>query len=160
MRQYPVGLLGLCLLLCATAAATDYPLGLSARDERGCRLGHGSVEGATLHLMSAAHSDPGFPAGQALAILRRALAAGCDIHEADALGLSPLNAALLYNDAALAAFLLEHGADPAQPIVSPKAALNGLDSRRWLTLLERRQPQHDRRALRRLLERHAAARQR
>src|SRR5690606_7634221 len=99
-----------------TATAQDYPPGLSASDPNGCYLSNGSVAGATLHLMTAAHSDPSFEAEPARTLIQRAVAAGCGLHAADGEGLSPLNAPILFNDAVLVELLLTLGSDPSRRI--------------------------------------------
>lgn len=144
--------IALCLILPLSVIAEDYPLGLSATDPRGCYLSNSSIGGATLHLMTAAHSDPSFDAETARALIRQAVAAGCDLHETDAEGLMPLNAAILFNDAVLVELLLTQGSDPLRTIHSTRSNIHGLDSLGWLSLLEQRQPERDRSALRQLLD--------
>jgi len=62
--------------------------------------------------MAGAFREPSLGPETALKIIDVAIGAGCDIDEPDALGLSPLNAAILYNEPVLVRRFLEGGANP------------------------------------------------
>lgn len=72
--------------------------------------------------------------------LEATLARGCDIHQADLMGLTPLNTAILHKNLALMDYLLDQGANPWLEIDSPKETLNGLNSLQFLDLLIARAP--------------------
>lgn len=57
------------------------------------------------------------------------------MHVTDNLGLTPLNAAILFNEPELVSFLISKGSDPKKIIRSPKQYLNGLNSYQLLELL-------------------------
>ncbi|WP_139272198.1 hypothetical protein [Phytopseudomonas punonensis] len=126
--------------------------GLQVMDERGCVLGNASMQAPTLTLMAAAYGESDERKGMALAQMNEALKAGCPVDEADQMGLSALNGAILYNEPVLVKVLLEHGANPKRKIVSPKTTLNGLDSFAFLDLLDKRDSKRDRKAIRTLLK--------
>lgn len=74
-------------------AAWSTPLasmGLRTTDATGCHLTDGrGFEAPTIVLMTGAYREPFLQSDTALEIIEVAIAAGCDIDEPDALGLSP-----------------------------------------------------------------------
>jgi hypothetical protein len=126
--------------------------GLRAADPAGCTLTDGKgFEAPTIVLMISAYGDQAGGAF-ALELIDKAIAAGCEIDEPDQMGLSPLNAAILYNEPVLVERLLRAGANPDDRIVSSSKTIDGLNSSELLALLESRSTKPDREAVRRLLE--------
>ena len=68
------------------------------------------------------------------------------------MGLSPLNAAILYNEPALVERFLQAGADPYRRIVSSRARIDGLDAFEFLHRLMTKAPSQNRQAVASLLE--------
>jgi hypothetical protein len=74
-------------------------------------------------------------------VLRVLLSDGCDINAYNAWGETPLHDAILFNDARMVAFLLDHGADPSKRrapypnMTSKRAQLVGLDALAWARYL-------------------------
>lgn len=68
------------------------------------------------------------------------------------MGLSPLNAAILYNEPALVERFLQGGADPYRRIVSSRARIDGLDAFEFLHRLMTKAPSQNRQAVALLLE--------
>ncbi|MDH2432554.1 hypothetical protein QCD60_08245 [Pokkaliibacter sp. MBI-7] len=129
----------LLALSAATAQADDIDLkslGLTMVDKNGCRLSDGSVEISTINLMTAAYDEPGLSRESVVRVIKKAIDVGCDVNEPDQIGVSPLNAAILYNQPELVSLFLSHGANAKAKMVSPKASINGLDSCGFLNLLE------------------------
>lgn len=141
--------LTIALLLAACSASTLAEdinlaaLGLKAVDKKGCHLSDGSVEASTLNLMTAAYDEPGLSHDSVIRVISKAIDAGCDIDEPDQIGVSPLNAAILYNQPELVSLFLRHGANAKAKIVSPKASINGLDACGFLNLLEAKEKARD-----------------
>lgn len=141
------------LLSCDGWAESLASFGLRTTDASGCRLTDGrGFEAPTIVLMAGAYDKLTQEAAVVLKVIDTAIASGCDVDEADELGLSPLNAAILYNEPILVERFLQAGADPQRRIVSTKASINGLDSFEFLRLLESKAPSQDRTAVRRRLE--------
>ncbi len=96
------------LLSCDGWADSLASFGLRTTDASGCRLTDGrGFEAPTIVLMAGAYDK--------LTQVRpfdTAIASGCDVDEADELGLSPLNAAILYSQPILVERFLQAGADP------------------------------------------------
>mgnify|MGYP003582762288 CR=1 FL=1 len=67
-----------------------------------------------IHFLVSEHSYSlfGFSQQQLKNELIQALQRGCSIEERDLAGLTPLQAAIMFNDAEMADLLLKHGADP------------------------------------------------
>ena len=143
------------LLCCLIPLVQADDLGLQPVDERGCILGHGTIQAPTLTLMAAAYGESEQRNAVALAKIEEALDAGCPIDAVDQVGLSALNGAILYNEPVLVKLLLARGADPQRRIVSTSGA-NGLDSFAFLDLLQQRDKQRDRSAIKALLTEHGA----
>lgn len=142
------------VLACGLAVGTAWsaPLAsmrLRTTDATGCRLTDGrGFEAPTIVLMAGAYREPSLKPDIALKIIDVAIAAGCDIDEPDALGLSPLNAAVLYNEQVLVKRFLDGGANPYVKIASQKQMLNGKNSFEFLELLETRDKRRDRQNIR------------
>lgn len=148
-----------CLLVCSALATAGEGEGLSAMglrttDPSGCFTTDGRSVWPTISLMVAAYGDPKVKNDVVLKVVDRAIKSGCDISAPDAAGLSPLNAAILYNEPVLVGFLLERGADTSKRIASPKEHLNGLDSLEFVDLLMTKDKAKDRQAVKLLLEKH------
>lgn len=127
--------------------------GLRTTDESGCHLTDGrGFEAPTIVLMAGAYDKLSEESALALKVIDTAIASGCDIDEPDELGMSPLNAAILYNEPILVERFLQAGADPRRAISSSKQSLDGLDSFGFLQLLETRAPGQDREKIRMLLD--------
>ncbi len=113
-------------------------IGLEASDSTGCYLSNGKeIVGPTIGLMVAAYNDSQtiLKNDQIKKIILGAIESGCDINEPDRMGLSPLNAAILFNQAEMVTILLSKGANPKNKIVSPKPNLNGLNSYQFVDFL-------------------------
>lgn len=73
--------------------------GLHTTDASGCHLTDGrGFEAPTIVLMAGAYDKLSEESALALKVIDTAIASGCDIDEPDELGMSPLNAAILYNE--------------------------------------------------------------
>ncbi|VXC48738.1 conserved exported hypothetical protein [Pseudomonas sp. 9Ag] len=140
-------------LAIGTASSTSLAaVGLRTTDATGCHLTDGrGFEAPTIVLMAGAFREPSLGPETALKIIDVAIGAGCDIDEPDALGLSPSNAAILYNEPVLVRRFLEGGANPYAKIISQKKLLNGNNSFEFLELLEARDKRRNRQALRKVL---------
>ncbi|WP_415845005.1 hypothetical protein ACMYUJ_19785 [Stutzerimonas zhaodongensis] len=142
------------VLACGLAVGTAWSaplasMGLRTTDATGCRLTDGrGFEAPTIVLMAGAYRERSLKSDMALKIIDVAIAAGCDIDGPDALGLSPLNAAILYNEPVLVKRFLDGGANPYAKIASQKQMLNGKDSFEFLDLLETRDKRRDRHSIR------------
>lgn len=149
---------GLAIMVCGLLTGNAWSdslasFGLRTKDKNPCRLTDGrGFEAPTIVLMAGAYDKLTQEAAVVLKVIDTAIASGCDVDEADELGLSPLNAAILYNEPILVERFLQAGADPQRRIVSTKASINGLDSFEFLRLLESKAPSQDRTAVRRRLE--------
>lgn len=125
--------------------------GLHLTDDTGCYVSDGESVTPTIVLMTAAYNRPALDNGEVLDIINTAITAGCRIDEADEMGMSPLNAAILYNEPELVALFLRNGADPYLKISSAKPSVDQLNSFGFLELLARSMPDIDRNAVRREL---------
>lgn len=114
--------------VCGASEASLKAIGLETTDDSGCYITNGEFVAPTIGLMVSAYDDPAIRNDVVIAIIEVAIAAGCDISEADSVGLSPLNAAILFNQPKLVKLLLERGANPERPIVSSRESLNGKNS--------------------------------
>ena len=127
--------------------------GLRTKDRNPCRLTDGrGFEAPTIVLMTGAYDKLSKDKVAVLKVIDTAINAGCDIDEPDELGLSPLNAAILYNEPALVEHFLQAGADPYRRIVSSRASIDGLDAFEFLHMLMNKVPSQDRAALRTVLD--------
>lgn len=127
--------------------------GLRTTDASGCHLTDGrGFEASTIILMAGAYDKLSQESALALKVIDTAIASGCGIDEPDELGLSPLNAAILYNEPILVERFLQAGADPHRPISSPRRALDGLDSFGFLRLLQTKAPGQGRQEIGMLLD--------
>lgn len=157
MRALSSRTLGLVALL-ALAGSSQAEPGVKVIDGRGCLLGL-TAEGQTqtqptLSFVGANYDEPGMSRKVLLQMAQTALAAGCPADEpVDAGGLTPLNAAILFNRPDLVALLLRYGADPERRIERPGRASDGWNSYLLQAFLKQKRPL-DRRAIDRLLEEH------
>ncbi|WP_199930445.1 hypothetical protein [Sedimenticola thiotaurini] len=105
-------------------------VGLEASGKDGCYLSDGErLVGPTIGLMVDAYDHhPRLPNQVIVAVMQTAIDAGCNLNEPNAVGLSPLNAAILLNHPRLVRLLLRNGANPRLKIESPKEFIDGKDS--------------------------------
>ncbi|MCQ4298116.1 hypothetical protein NAU58_21290 [Pseudomonas stutzeri] len=145
-----------CVLLCGNAWSDSLAsFGLRTKDNNACRLTDGKdFEAPTIVLMAGAYDKLSKDKVVVLEVIDTAINAGCDIDEPDELGLSPLNAAILYNEPALVERFLQAGADPYREIASSKASIDGLDAFDFLQMLMTKVPSQDRTALLAVLNRY------
>lgn len=125
-------------------------IGLETTDASGCYLTDGNESFPTIGAMVAAFGTPGLRSEVVLEIISIAAKSGCNIHTPDSAGLSPLNAAILFNEPDLVSLLLGYGADPYRKITSSKESLNGLDSFAFIELLIKKK--QDRTEIKSILE--------
>lgn len=130
--------LAICIISNPTFAQSEKQLGLKITDASGCYMTEGSFIEPTISLMTAAYGDPSYGKDHALKNIRVAISAGCKIDEPDRMGLSPLNAAILFNEPTLVALYLSHGADPLKRISSKKKWVNNLNSFEFLEILSKK----------------------
>lgn len=134
MKQRQIILLGISLLTAISSASElDERLTLmqSIRytDDKQCHYAIGEDEaGNIVNMLIAAHSQPGIDSETVLSALNEALKRGCSLNELDRAGLSPLAAAVLFNDADMVRFLLKHGADTSIKIHRPDSLVNGMNT--------------------------------
>lgn len=160
MHTFLFQTLGLVALL-ALADSSQADPGIKVIDERGCLLGlttGGKIRTQpTLGFVGAHYDEPGIRREVLLQMAQTALAAGCPADEpVDTGGLTPLNAAILFNRPDLVALLLRYGADPQRPIRRPGKASDGWNSYQLQGFLKQKRPL-DRSAIDRLLDRHRQA---
>ncbi|EGZ46163.1 ankyrin repeat domain-containing protein [Neisseria wadsworthii] len=95
--------------------------------------------GSLIHILVSEHSHPlfGLNQEQVLEKLEQAIQRGCSLKEKDLAELTPLQAAILFNDADMADFLLKHGANPYARIQfsNKSRKSNGKNSFEFLDLL-------------------------
>lgn len=137
--------------VCIAAANIDLPYELKATDHTGCYITDGHGTWPTIGMMVAFYDNPESINQTAVNALKAAIGNGCDINEPDKIGLSPLNASILFNQPILVAILLESGANPEKIIVSRKEKLNGLNTFSFLDLLIESDSQKDRRRIKNML---------
>jgi ankyrin repeat protein len=135
MRNVLAIALALAPLIGNASEASLKAIGLETTDESGCFTTNGTFVSPTISLMVAAYDDPKIKNHVAISIIEVAIKSGCDIEAPDSMGLSPLNAAILFNKPKLVSLLLSNGASPNKPISSPKDYLNGLNSYQLLEFL-------------------------
>lgn len=128
--------------------------GLQLTDETGCYVSDGEFVTPTIVLMTGAYNRLALDNDEVLDIINTAIAAGCRIDKADEMGMSPLNAAILYNEPDLVALFLRNGADPYLKISSAKPSIDQLNSFEFLELLSKSMPAIDRKTVRRELHRY------
>ncbi len=123
-------LLGMTVMHSWASPGSLRAIGLEASGKDGCYLSDGKkVVGPTIGVMVDAYDQhPRLPNPIAVAIIQTAIDAGCNLHEPNAVGLSPLNVAILLNHPALVELLLSNGANPRLIIESPKKFIDGKDS--------------------------------
>ncbi len=149
---------GLAIVVCALLSGNAWSdslasFGLRTKDKNPCRLTDGrGFEAPTIVLMTGAYDKLSKDKIALLKVIDTAINAGCDIDEPDELGLSPLNAAILYNEPALVERFLQAGADPYRRIVSSRASIDGLDAFEFLHRLMTKAPSQNRQAVASLLE--------
>lgn len=157
IARLTLSILALCLGLGTSQA--EQPV--KTIDGRGCLLsvsnGKETLTQSTLDFVASHYDEPGIRRDVLLQVAQTALAAGCpadaDADAADAAGMTPLNAAILFNRPELVALLLTYGADPERPIVRPGKASNGWNSYQLQAFLKRQRPA-DRSAIDQLLDDH------
>lgn len=105
-------------------------VGIETSGKDGCYLSDGkAVLGSTISLMVDAYDHhPKLPNQTIVAVIQKAIDAGCNINEPNAAGLSPLNSAILLNHSELVRLLLSNGANPRFKIISSKKFIDGKDS--------------------------------
>ncbi|MBY6194571.1 ankyrin repeat domain-containing protein [Marinobacter hydrocarbonoclasticus] len=105
-------------------------VGIEASGKDGCHLSDGKrVLGPTIGLMVDAYDDhPKLPNETIQAVIQAAIDAGCNFNQKNAVGLSPLNSAILLNHPKLVQLLLSNGANPNLKIESSKKFIDGKDS--------------------------------
>lgn len=115
-------------------------VGIEASGKDGCHLSDGKrVLGSTIGLMVDAYDDhPRLPNETILAVIQTAIDAGCNVNEPNAVGLSPLNSAILLNHPKLVQLLLSNGAKPNLKIESSKKLIDWKDSFELYELLKTR----------------------
>jgi hypothetical protein len=115
-------------------------VGIETSGKDGCHLSDGKrVLGSTIGLMVDAYDDhPRLPNETILAVIQTAIDAGCNVNEQNAVGLSPLNSAILLNHTKLVQLLLSNGAKPNLKIESSKKLIDGKDSFELYELLKTR----------------------
>jgi hypothetical protein len=145
-----------CALLCGNAWSDSLTsFGLRTKDKNACRLTDGrGFEAPTIVLMAGAYDKLSSEKVFVLKVIDTAISAGCNIDEPDELGLSPLNAAILYNEPVLVERFLRAGADPYRKIVSSRTSIDGLDAFDFLRLVMTKAPSQDRTALLAILDRY------
>lgn len=119
-------------------AENTNPYGLKTTDASGCYLTEGTFTAPTIALMTGAYNDPAVKKDVVLQIIKVAIAAKCKIDEPDEAGMSPLNAAILYNEPELVALYLSNGADPKRKISSKRPWMNNLNSFEFLEAISKR----------------------
>lgn len=139
----------IAILLSLTACANEVQgegglgdVGLKATDSSGCYLSdeRENVAGSTIGLMVAMYGSNSLLDDEIiLKTINQAVKSGCNIEEPDSMGLSPLNAAILFNSPELVSFLLSLGANPTNAITSQKQSLNGLNSFQFVEQLDKKQ---------------------
>ena len=122
---------------------TQTLLDLQYADEHRCFIISGDEVRPVLPLLVSTDDLPGVEHELVIVALDDALARGCDIHQPDLIGLSPLNTAILQGSTALVQYLLEHGADPDRIIDSSQSELDGRNSIEFIELLRERNPQRE-----------------
>lgn len=126
------------------SSANEIMPGLQLTDDTGCYISDGGFVTPTIVLMTGAYNRPALDNDEVLDIINTAITAGCRIDEADEMGMSPLNAAILYNEPDLVALFLRKGADPYLKIASAKPSIDQLNSFEFLELLSKSMPEIDR----------------
>ena len=149
--------MGLIALL-ALAGSSQAEPGVRVIDGRGCLLGittGGRTQTQpTLAFVGALYDEPGVRREVLLQMAQTALATGCPADEpVDAGGLTPLNAAILFNRPDLVALLLRYGADPERRIERPGKASDGWNAYQLQAFLKQKRSL-DRSAIDRLLDEH------
>ncbi len=149
--------MGLIALLTLAGSSQAEP-GVRVIDGRGCLLGittgRQTQTQPTLAFVSALYDEPEIRREVLLQMAQTALAAGCPADEpVDAGGLTPLNAAILFNRPDLVALLLRYGADPERRIERPGKASDGWNAYQLQAFLKQKRPL-DRSAIDRLLDEH------
>ncbi len=135
----------------SASSANEIMPGLRLTDETGCYVTNGDFVTPTIVLMTGAYNSPTLDNDEVLDIMNTAIAAGCRIDEADEMGMSPLNAAVLYNEPDLVTLFLRNGADPYLKISSAKLSIDQLNSFEFLELLSKSMPSIDRTTVKRAL---------
>lgn len=130
-----------------TTAGSDIPH-FHYTDSRQCHIYSTSsdISGSLIHALVSEHSYSilGLNKKQVLEKLEQAIQCGCSIEKKDLAELTPLQAAILFNDTDMAEFLLKHGADPYARIQfsDTKRKSNGKNSFEFLDLLIEAEKQH------------------
>lgn len=148
----------LSLLLCTGCTAYTPPFQYADAQQCYIRTEGSESRQPLIHALIADRTlpQPLVPPPRFEAALKAAVKRGCNLEERDSAKLTPLQAAVLFNDETAAALLLKLGADPHSRIARPGSPLDGKNAAQMAAVLEaaeRRQGQpKNRRALRQLLQ--------
>lgn len=96
-----------------------------------------------INQLVAAHSIPAIDKIKVRDALQIAIARNCDINELDRAGLTPLAAAVLFNDAEMVEFLLKHDANLHAQIQRPNSPVDKMTVPQFLTYLLERETQYE-----------------
>jgi len=140
----------------AAAERTVEEMGMRILDENGCTLQFVSdgTEIPTILFAVNIYNQEGADNSAIVAAIERAVANGCRLDDTDEQGLTPLNAAILFNEPFLVGLLLEKGANPDGRIIRPGKSTDGMNSYEFIEMLSEKDRGEDRAPLRRLLEEH------
>lgn len=105
--------------------------------------GKDNQEDGIVGQLVAAHGLPGIDKQVVLAALEAAVARKCDMNERDYhAGLTPLQMAILFNDADMVQFLLEHGADVHAKAKNSGTEFDGMDAPAFLNYVLDKDAKH------------------
>lgn len=105
-------------------------------DEQQChvRMTADEAPRSIVHLLLASHGIEGIDQKKVMAALDTAALRGCDFNELEK-GLSPLHVAMLYNDAAMVRYLLNHGAKVSVTVNRPDSRAHGMNAAAFMDFL-------------------------
>ena len=140
------------------AGKLETEMGVEAVDEKGCvlRFVSGDQTIQALQLAVNVYGQNGVDDDMIVSEINRVIDSGCPVNEADEQGLTPLNAAILFNEPALVELLLSKGADPDKKILRPGKITDGMNSYEFADMLAEKDDGKDRQRIRKLLEKHGA----
>lgn len=103
-----------------------------------------SPDGKDINIVNqlvAAHHLPTIDGAQVMIALQEAVKRQCNMNERDKAGLTPLAAAVLFNDAEIVDFLLKHGAEIDAKIERAGSAVDGMNVSEFLDYILQREAQ-------------------
>ncbi len=119
----------------AYAESVDSFPWLSYSDKEKCVVTLGNKSSpAVVHFVSG-YGLKGIDNEAILKELKSAIKRGCSISAPDNAGVSPLNAAIMFEHPKLVEYLLQKGADPNNRISSHRKSINGMNSFEFIDLL-------------------------